>query len=312
MLARLIPHAWTRCCMGSCDQPPRIAVLGSLDSWHCQKLAAAFSRHGIELSYADPLSLKAALGSQVEVSSNYGILSNLDLLLVREVPGGSLEQVIFRMDALHQLENSGVAVINSPYAIEKMVDKYYTLSLLQQAGISVPDTRVCEDFSTAMQFFEELGGDVVVKPLFGSRGIGMVRVTESDTAGRVFKALQMGNYVYYLQRFIPHGNRDTRVMVVGTDCIAAMDRVSDSWKTNIHNGSTPHAREMDLEMQAICLQAASMLGAAYCGIDLVQDEDSTLYVLEVNSMPAWQGLQQVTTVDIAQSIVNHCLSHISR
>jgi len=298
--------------MGSFHQLPRIAILGSPDSWHCKKLESAFSKHDIEVTFADPLSLKAVLGSKAAVFSANEVLTDIDLLLVREVPGGSLEQVIFRMDALHQLENSGVAVINSPYAIEKMVDKYYTLSLLQQAGINVPETRVCEDFSTAMHFYEELGGDVIVKPLFGSRGIGMVRVTESDTAGRVFKALQIGHYVYYLQRFIPHGNRDTRVMVVGTDCIAAMDRVSDSWKTNIYNGSTPHAREMDLEMQAICLQAASMLGATYCGIDLVQDVDSALYVLEVNSMPAWQGLQQVTQVDIAQNIVDHCLSHMSK
>lgn len=292
-------------------QRPSIAILGSPDSWHNQKLQAAFQNHGIGIQYADPLKLTASLGSRHSVNCGDIPLSEFDLLLVREVPGGSLEQVIFRMDALHQLENSGVTVINSPYAIEKMVDKYYTLSLLQQAGINVPDTRVCEDFNAAMLFYEELGGDVVVKPLFGSRGIGMVRVTERDTAGRVFKALHMGNYVYYLQRFIPHGNRDTRVMVVGTDCIAAMDRVADSWKTNIHNGSTPHAREMDLEMQAVCLQAASTLGAAYCGIDLVQDVDSALYVLEVNSMPAWQGLQQVTEVDVAQSITDYCLSQMT-
>jgi len=293
-------------------QRPVVAILGSPDSWHNQKLQAAFLNHGIGVLFADPLKLTASLGSRDSVNSGDTPLSEIDLLLVREVPGGSLEQVIFRMDALHQLENSGATVINSPYSIEKMVDKYYTISLLQKAGINVPETRVCEDFSTAMQFFEELGGDVVVKPLFGSRGIGMVRVTEGDTAGRVFKALQMGSYVFYLQRFIPHRNRDTRVMVVGTDCIAAMDRVSDTWKTNIHNGSTPHAREMDLEMQAVCLQAASTLGADYCGIDLVQDEDSTLYVLEVNSMPAWQGLQQVTSVDIAQSIVDYCLSKIGK
>ena len=293
-------------------QRPGIAILGSPDSWHNHKLQAAFHKLGIEIHFSDPLKLTASLGSRDSVNSGDTLLSGLDLLLVREVPGGSLEQVIFRMDALHQLENSGVTVINSPYAIEKMVDKYYTLSLLQQAGINVPETRVCENFSDAMQSLDESGGDVVVKPLFGSRGIGMVRVTEIDTAGRVFKALQAGNYVYYLQRFIPHGNRDTRVMVVGKDCIAAMDRVSDTWKTNIHNGSTPHAREMDLEMQAVCLQAASTLGADYCGIDLVQDEDSTLYVLEVNSMPAWQGLQQVTPVDIAQSIVDYCLAKIKK
>ena len=97
-------------------------------------------------------------------------LDGMDLVLVRAVPGGSLEQVIYRMDALHQLENLGIRVVNSPGAIEKMVDKYYTSSLLQKAGLQVPETLVCEDLGSAVEAFQALGKDVVIKPLFGSRG----------------------------------------------------------------------------------------------------------------------------------------------
>jgi RimK family alpha-L-glutamate ligase len=201
-------------------------------------------------------------------------------------------------------------VVNSPYAIEKMVDKYYTLSLLQQAGLRVPETRVCENFVGAMEAFQALGENVVVKPLFGSRGVGMVRVTEADTAGRVFRALQLGGYVYYLQQFLSHENRDLRVMVVGIECVAAMERVADSWKTNIAAGARPVRVDVTPEVRDICLCASQTLGADYCGVDLLRSATGELYILEVNSMPAWQGLQQVTQFDLADRIVEYCLGII--
>jgi RimK family alpha-L-glutamate ligase len=262
------------------------------------------------VSYADATQLTARLGAGAGVTASGIDLAGCDLLLAREIPGGSLEQVIFRMDALHQLENANLRVVNSPYAIEKMVDKYYTLSLLQQAGIRVPETRVTEDFAAAMDAFHTLGQDVVVKPLFGSRGVGMVRVTEADTAGRVFRALQLGGYVYYLQQFIPHDNRDVRVLVVGKECVAAMERVADSWKTNVAAGARPVHAEVTSEVGQICLRAAQTLGAEYCGVDLLYSETGELFVLEVNSMPAWQGLQEVTPFDIAGRIAEHSLGII--
>ena len=151
----------------------RVAILGSAESWHSQELSRALNQCGITPDFIDPFYFHAQLGEKMRVLCQGKVLMDFDRLLVREVPGGSLEQVIFRMDALHQLENMGLRVINSPYAIEKMVDKYYTSSLLQQAGIPVPETQVCEDFSSAMDCFYDLGEDVVVKPLFGSRGAGL-------------------------------------------------------------------------------------------------------------------------------------------
>jgi RimK family alpha-L-glutamate ligase len=214
------------------------------------------------------------------------------------------------MDALHQLENTGLRIINSPYAIEKMVDKYYTLSLLQQSGIPVPETRVSEDFSQAMEGFRQLGEDVVVKPLFGSRGAGMVRVTDPETASRTFRALQMSGYIFYLQKFIPHNNRDVRVLVMGNDCLAAMERVGKDWKTNISVGARPMKMEITAEIKDLSLKAAKCVGADYCGVDLMRSEMGEVYVIEVNSMPAWQGLQQVTDFNIGQRIIDLFLKSV--
>jgi RimK family alpha-L-glutamate ligase len=288
----------------------KVAILGYSESWHSRELSRALQDRDITPEFIDPLSLQARLGEKMRVSSQGTDLSDIDLLLVREVPGGSLEQVIFRMDALHQLENMGLKVINSPYAIEKMVDKYYTSSLLQQADILVPETRVAEDFSQAMEGFHQLGGDVVVKPLFGSRGAGMVRVTDPETASRTFRALQLGGYIFYLQKFIPHNNRDMRVLVVGENCLAAMERVADDWKTNISVGAHPMKLELSTEIKTLCLLASKSVGADYCGVDLLRSETGELYVIEVNSMPAWQGLQQVTDFNIADHLVEYLCNSI--
>lgn len=285
----------------------RAAILGNPASWHIQRLTTAFQRRGVSPVYADASQFSARLGNDSTVAGGQISLSGMDLLIVREVPGGSLEQVIFRMDAIHQLENGGVRVVNSPYAIEKMVDKYYTLSLLQDAGLKVPRTLVTESFAEAMQAYGELGGDVVVKPLFGSRGVGMVRVSDEETAGRVFKALQLGGYVYYLQEFIPHANRDMRVFVIGDECITGMQRVAEQWKTNVAAGARPEPLELTPEITTTSRKAFIAVGADYCGVDLMYSESGELYVIEVNSMPAWQGLQEVTPFDIAGRLVDHCL-----
>jgi RimK family alpha-L-glutamate ligase len=285
----------------------KIVILGRPKGWHAQALQAAFLRRGTAVGFAAADGMQVRLGAAPEVVSGATRLSDAGLVLVREVPGGSLEQVIYRMDVLHQLENGGVRLVNSPYAIEKMVDKYYALALLASAGLRVPETRLAENPSGALEAFHALGGDVVLKPLFGSRGSGMVRLTEAETAGRVFRALQLGGAVYYLQQFIEHDNRDLRVLVAGGECLAAMRRVSDDWKTNLAAGGRAEPFVLTTEVGAASLAAAKAVGADYCGVDLLRSPQGELFLLEVNSMPAWQGLQQVTPFDIADRLVDYCL-----
>ena len=137
-----------------------------------------------------------------------------DAVLARIIPGGSLEQLIYRVDALHWLENRGVRVVNSPRAIERSVDKFYTTTLLHDAGLLVPETVVCERVEDAMAAVRSMG-DVVIKPIFGSLGHGMVRVSDPDVALRVVRALDQIRSVFYVQRAIDHSGRDLRVFVVG-------------------------------------------------------------------------------------------------
>ncbi len=283
----------------------KVGILGSPQGWHAQALRLALERQACEVSCLPSTELVTRISDRPWVRSRVERLDDLDLLFVRSIPGGSLEQIIFRMDVLHRLENAGVRIINPPTTIERTVDKYYTSTLLEDAGLPTPRTIVTEQFGEALAAFRELGGDVVVKPLFGSEGRGMVRVSDPDTAYRVFRALELGRYVYYLQEFVPHGREDIRAFVIGGEVVAAMVRRGNSWKTNIAQGASAEPLEMDDGLKAITLRATRALGAEYAGVDLLPLESGGYTVLELNGIPGWRGLQAATGVDIAELLVNH-------
>ena len=259
-----------------------IGIIGNRESWASQQLQHAFCVHGIEPEFGDASLFKAKIGEKCDISCSGISFSDMDLVLVRTIPSGSLEQIECRVDHLYHLEGNGVCLINAPDAVKKMVDKYRTSFLLTESGLRVPETVVVETPKDAIEAFNWLGGDVVLKPVFGSRGAGIVRLTDSEVALRTFDALTLGGYVYYLQRFIPHGNRDFRIMIVGDKMVASMQRCSDTWKTNLSKGGKPQGYQPSSEISALAQKAARIVDADYCGVDVMAGEDGLLYILEVN------------------------------
>jgi RimK family alpha-L-glutamate ligase len=289
----------------------KIGIVGHRGGWHATALQETLARRGIEAPFLDITRLTARLSLRPWLEVNGEPLEQYDALFVRLIPGGSLEQVIFRVDALHRLENAGVRVVNPPAAIERTVDKYYTSTLLEDAGLPTPRTIVAEQFSDAVDAFQELGGDVVVKPIFGSEGRGMARVSDPDTAYRVFRALELGRYIYYLQEFIPHHKEDIRVFVIGGEAIAAMVRRGETWKTNVARGAAAGAFTLDDELRELSTRAADAVGADYAGVDILPAEDGHYTVIEVNGIPGWQGLAEATGIDVAEHLVAHVLEEVS-
>lgn len=282
----------------------RIGILGSRRGWHVEALRQALDRRGIAAECFPITHFVTRISDKPRVRIEDQILENYDAIIVRSIPAGSLEQIIFRMDVLHRLENLGVRVVNSARTIERTVDKYYTSALLEDAGIPTPRTVVTERFDEAMEAFKELG-DAVVKPLFGSEGRGMVRVCDEDAAYRVFRALELGRYIFYLQEFIPHANRDIRAFVIGDEVVAAMVRQADTWKTNVAKGARVEPLELSEELRELSLRAAAVLETGYAGVDILKAEGGGYYVTELNGIPGWKGLQKTTDVDIAGRIVEH-------
>jgi RimK family alpha-L-glutamate ligase len=285
----------------------KIGILGQEGSWHVTALQSALARRGLDAPSLPTTRFVARLSARPWLTSNGQHLDALDCLIVRSIPGGSLEQIIFRLDALHRLENAHVRVVNSPSTIERTVDKYYTSTLLEDAGLPTPRTIVTERFDDALAAFHELGGDVVVKPLFGSEGRGMVRVSDPEIAHRVFRALDLGRYVYYVQEFVAHDCRDIRAFVIGKQVVAAMVRHGETWKTNLARGATAVPIALEPALQTLAITAAEVVGAVYAGVDILPLAGGGYSVIEVNGIPGWQGLQSATGIDIAGLLVDHLL-----
>jgi len=253
-----------------------------------------------------------AAGRNGTLTSDGAALLEADAVLARIIPHGSLEQIIYRVNALHWIEARGTRVMNSPRAIERTVDKFYTTALLEHAGLDVPDTIVCERADDALAAAGRFG-DVVFKPLFGSMGRGMVRVSDPDTAFRVARAFEELRAVFYVQRAIDHGGRDIRVFVVGGRVLGAVERIAPpgDWRTNVARGGTACAIDLPGEWSELAIRAAAAVGTDYAGVDLLPDRDGRTYVLEVNGIPGWQGLQQATGIDVAGAIVQHLESLVA-
>ncbi|MFQ5710672.1 MAG: RimK family alpha-L-glutamate ligase [Candidatus Geothermarchaeales archaeon] len=282
------------------------------NAWHSFNLKKALEERHVQPVCFSFTQLIARVGLDPPVSFRETDLGGeLGAIVVRPIGRGSVDEIIFRLDTLHRLSRMGLPIINHPAAIEKAVDKYYALTLLSESGIPVPRTVVTESIRGAVEAFREFGGEAIVKPVFGSRGIGVARISDPDIAERVFRTLRFHRHVIYVQEFVPHGVRDIRTFVVGNRVVAAMLRVSDSWKTNIWRGAKPIPFKATDEIGELALKVAETIGCEVAGIDMMESREGIL-VNEVNSQPGWRGLQSTTHINIAGEIADYVIERSRR
>jgi tetrahydromethanopterin:alpha-L-glutamate ligase len=285
---------------------PAVVVFGDGRDWHGKSLLRAFKRRGIAPLLA-PLS---ACGFSTETMTGLAIPGlgdhRPDGAFVRFVPGGSFEEVTLYLGVLHALRELGVTVWNDARAIERCVDKSTTTFFLQREGLPTPRTFAGVNRTEAEQIAATLlaeGHKLVQKPLFGAQGKGLRLISKvSDLS-----APEEVNGVYYLQEFIPPAqeqHQDWRLFVCAGKVVAAMIRHGSSWITNIKQGARAKAAIPSQALIDLALRSAACVGADYAGVDVIQAPDGRFLVLEVNSMPAWNGLQRVTRVPISDHLVD--------
>jgi ribosomal protein S6--L-glutamate ligase len=291
----------------------RVAVLTSPESWYFRDLRrAAGSRHELIPLAFSQMASTINVGREFAASSKGCNLDEFDAVLVRTMPPGSLEQVVFRMDVLGELERRGRVVLNPPKALETAVDKYLTSARLQAAGLLTPRTWICQTADDAMAGFAALGGDVALKPLFGGEGRGITRLNDEALASRAFKMLTQMGAVLYLQEFIPHEGCDLRLMVLGETILGMRRRNTSDWRTNISRGAVGETWDFDATLADLARRAAAVIGAPWAGVDLLPGRDGNLYVLEVNAVPGWKGLAQTLQMDVAALALEFLESLVSR
>ncbi len=300
------PHSQT-------SGPLRLAVLGDCDGWYVRDLQRAAGEVGYQLECVSFQQLKAEIVDSEPAASSLGIpstnLCEFDAVLVRTMPLGSLEEIIFRIDCLQILESRQVPVLNPPRCLEVAIDKWLTLHRLASHGLPVPSTVVCQQKEEAMAAFDALGGDVVVKPLFGGEGRGMLRLDDKDMAWRAFGTLRQLRSVAYIQQFQEHYGYDIRVLLIGDRCYS-IKRISkpDTWRTNISMGSCAASHQLTQQQRDMAFRAADALAGearhrTVLGVDLLPCKDGVTRVLEVNAVPGWRALGKVLEVDVAADVL---------
>lgn len=290
----------------------KIGVFGNSDSWYVNELCRAGTAAGHSMLPLRFEQLTVSIGKGQPLfhcldpeTGQQTLLNELDVIIVRTMPPGSLEQVVARMDVLAGLQSSGVRVVNSPRALECAVDKYLTSQRLALAGIPTPSTIVCESEEAAMIAFEQLGRDVIVKPLFGAEGRGLLRVTEQELAHRTFRTLQRLGAVLYVQEFIHGPGYDLRILLLDGQVVGSMKRYPQpgDFRCNVaQQGRAERHNPTDLEIQ-LSQCAVEVTDCLFAGIDLMYSADGNPRVIEVNAVPGWRGLQSVCGTNIADHFI---------
>jgi tetrahydromethanopterin:alpha-L-glutamate ligase len=296
------------------SETPRILIVNDSPDTQSNAVAASFRRLGAIAASAPLASLDFDTRgpSGLAIPGFEGALP--DAVLVRSIAAGSFEAVTRRLGIIHALGRLSVPVWNSAQAIERCVDKSMTTFLMHNAGLPTPPTFAVEGLDAASKIVlrELRHAPLVLKPLFGAQGRGI----------RLIRGLadlppeEEVNRVYYLQHYVPRAGppfRDFRVFVCAGKAVAMMSRRGDDWITTVDRGAVPeqysgHAEDASCKLAVL---AAAAVGADFAGVDIVQSADGKLLVLEVNSMPAWSGLQSVAAVNIADAIAAALLALVA-
>jgi tetrahydromethanopterin:alpha-L-glutamate ligase len=286
----------------------RVVIFTDDPGWHGKQLQQAFRQHGLDAEYVSLTACQMVLHRHTSIPVVIpGFEKRLpDGVFVRGVPGGSLEEVVFYLDILHALKLMGVPVYNDAHAIERSVDKGMTSFLLHRNALPTPETWELRESELARSIVErelKLGHYVMSKPVFGSQGEGIRRFEKMTDL--FWMTASRG--IYYLQRFIQcsgEGFSDTRVFVINGQAVAAMQRHGVSWLNNVAQGASCFPVVLNPALANLAVKAAQTLNMDYAGIDIIQDREGAYWVIEVNSIPAWKGLQSVCDLNIAQLLVD--------
>ena len=226
-----------------------------------------------------------------------------------------LERCVSYFRGLHFtacLEFLGVPVINSFEVANNCGNKMITSLLLKKHNVPTPKTYFSFSSDAALENLEKTGYPMVIKPVVGSWGRGVMPLKDRDTADAIIEVRELNDgpldRIYYLQEMVNRPPRDIRVIVVGDQVVAAMYRTSSgSFKTNIALGAEPVVCEITKELEDVCMRAAKAVGGGILGVDVMEDKKRGLVVHEVNNTVEFKGLAKVAKKDIPKEMINFAI-----
>lgn len=218
----------------------------------------------------------------------------------------------FQVPVYQQLERSGKVLINSIDALLRAIDKFETSCRFQQAGLPTPAVVVMQDEARARTVLRDWGR-AVAKPLFGSLGLGIELLEDTEAGRAMLPALLERFGALYLQEYIPTPGRDIRAFVVGSRVAASIYRIGEPGQLqhNLARGGQAVACDLDADTARLAVAAAAAVGLEYSGVDILEGPAGAT-VIEVNGNPQWLGVLEATGDNMADAIMARVVERITR
>lgn len=300
--------------------------------WHLNELNHAAARHNVTLYFADYESLRSRITNEtintvvsreptpaVDPDTGRRAMSRFDAVLTRTMPAGSLEQITFRLATLHdeyerrRATDSASSLVNPPRGLELAIDKYATLAMAARLGIPTPPTCVVQSRAEAIEAFSNLGGDVVVKPIFGGEGRGVMRIQDPELAWTVFSTLEQIDAMMYVQKFLPPGGVDVRLLVIGENIHAVRRTSQDDFRTNSKAGGKPESITLCDSWATTARTLCDAMKLRFAAVDLIETNDGQdHFLVEVNAIPGWKSAQSALPRNLADDVLSLLLQSICR
>uniref|UniRef100_A0A7J3QE42 RimK family alpha-L-glutamate ligase n=1 Tax=Ignisphaera aggregans TaxID=334771 RepID=A0A7J3QE42_9CREN len=293
----------------------KIAVVADkpVPPWSVRQIMLALEGFGATAMYLRPSNITSIIGGNNFYIAYTNTLKPFesDAIILRDLGATTtIEVFLRRVDIFRHIEETGIPVINPINSYIVARDKYLSLLLLSKAGIPTPKTAIVEDFYSATKL-AEIWGKVVVKPLIGSMGFGIIKAEDPDIVYNIARTLSQLHQPIYIQEYIEKPGRDIRVLIIGDEIVAAYYRIQqniENWKTNIAQGA--HAdiiEKIDKELETLSFKILKILNLHYAGIDIAETKNGYV-VFEVNASPQWRGIQRASGINPAKKLARYVIS----
>lgn len=290
----------------------KLAILSRAPrAYSTQRLRAAAEQRGHDVKVLNTLRFGIDLsGDQPDLQYRGRPLSDYDAVLPRI--GASI--TYFGTAVVRQFEQMDVYTPNTANGISNARDKLRATQILSRHDIGIPATAFVRNRADVRPAIERVGGaPVVIKLLEGTQGIGVILAPEVKVAEAIIETLQSTQQNVLIQRFVAESRgRDIRALVVGDRVVAAMRRTAqgDEFRSNVHRGGTVARVELDAAYEEAAVRSAQIMGLRVAGVDMLEGVDGPL-VMEVNSSPGLQGIEEATQLDVAGAIVDYVANQVA-
>ncbi len=219
----------------------------------------------------------------------------------------------FGTAVVRQFEQMDVFSVNSSNGIVNSRDKLRALQILSRHNIGLPQTTFVRDRSDVLPAIDRVGGaPVIIKLLEGTQGVGVILAESVKVAEAIIETLQCAKQNVLVQKFIAEcRGRDIRAFVVGDQVVAAIRRTAQGteFRSNVHRGGIAEPVELNDEFRETAVRAAQIMGLRVAGVDMLESDHGPL-IMEVNSSPGLEGIEQATGMDIAGAIIDYIAAQI--